>query len=207
MRLRSIIAGLSAAALMVATISPAFADDHGGHHRHGHSGYNNNDYSDCSRNYSNNRYNDYYSYNNGYYDSYGNDRKRRHDDDDDDDVGTAIGIGLGVVGLALLVGAISSDDEDKSHDDRQRHSNNRDGWYRSEVNHNSDGKWRNRDDFAYRSYQNNITQFSSNQCLETREYQTRIIVDGRNRDAYGASCLTRNGQWVQGPLQLVPEDR
>jgi surface antigen len=106
-----------------------------------------------------------------------------------------------------LVGAISSDDEDKSHDDRQRHRNNRDGWYRSEANHNGGGKWRNLDDFAYRSYQNNSTQFSENQCLETREYQTRITVGGRNREAYGTSCLMRSGQWVQGPTQLVPEDR
>jgi hypothetical protein len=201
MSVRSIVAGTSAAALAFATLSPAMADDHGEYHRHDHYGYDRDGYS--NRGYSNNRY----GYNNGYYDRYGNYRQYRRGDDN----GTALGIGLGVVGLALVLGAMSSGTKNKSRDDRQERRDDRydrDGWYRGAANRHDDGSWRNPDDdFAFRSYQRNSTQFSSNECLETREYQTRITVGGRNREAYGTSCLMRSGQWVQGPPQLVPEDR
>jgi hypothetical protein len=205
MSVRSIVAGLSAAALAVATISPAFADDHGRRHRHHSDSYGN-------RSYSNNHYNYGYRYNNGYsnkgyYDSYGNYRQYRRGDDN----GTALGIGLGVVGLALVLGAMSSGNKNKSRGDRQERRDDRydrDGWYRGDANRRDDDSWRNPDDdFAFRSYQGAVTQFSSNQCLETREYQTRITVSGRNREAYGTSCLMRSGQWVQGPPQLAPEGR
>jgi opacity protein-like surface antigen len=212
MSVRLIIAGLSAAALAVATISPALADDHRRHHHHGNNGYEHNSHG--NGHYSNNRHNNghnynngySYNYNNGYYDSYGNYRQHHRSNDN----GTALGVGLGIVGLAVVLGAMNSGNKNRSRDDRQERRDDRydrDGWYRGEANHNGDSNWRNPDDFAYRSYQGSTPQFSANQCLETREYQTRISVGGRSREAYGTSCLMRNGQWVQSPPQLVPEGR
>lgn len=194
MRKKFIVAGVSAAALVFATISPAFADDHGyRHHRGDHDRYDddydrNNDYYN-NHDDSDNRYN----YNNGY----GRYQKRKRSNDN----GTALGIGLGVVGLALVLGAMSSGNKNKNRN-QQRDSNS---WYRGDANRNEDGNWRNPDGNI--AYSGNYKQFSANDCLETREYQSRVTVGGRNREAYGTSCLMQSGQWVQGQPQLVPEGR
>ncbi len=42
-------------------------------------------------------------------------------------------------------------------------------------------------------------------CLQTREYQTRITVGGKEVDAYGTACLQPDGSWRHGPAMLVPQ--
>jgi hypothetical protein len=39
-------------------------------------------------------------------------------------------------------------------------------------------------------------------CLQTREYQTQIVIDGRAAPAYGTACLQADGSWkiVSGPF-------
>jgi len=41
-------------------------------------------------------------------------------------------------------------------------------------------------------------------CLQTREYQTRILVGGRFVDAYGTACLKPDGSWTHGPATVAP---
>jgi len=40
-------------------------------------------------------------------------------------------------------------------------------------------------------------------CLQEREYQTKVIVGGKQVDAYGTACLQPDGSWRRGPAQLV----
>lgn len=40
-------------------------------------------------------------------------------------------------------------------------------------------------------------------CLQEREYQTRINIDGRSVPAYGTACLQPDGTWRRGPAQLA----
>ena len=41
-------------------------------------------------------------------------------------------------------------------------------------------------------------------CLMIREYQTRIIIDGKEVEAYGDACMQPDGSWRRGPPKLVP---
>jgi hypothetical protein len=184
------IAGLSAAALILATLAPAVARDHddddGYHHGRRHHEFYNNGYG--------------YDQNNGnrsYYDSdYGRRDNRRRGGGDN---GTALGIGLGVVGLALALAATSGGNKNRQRLERRDENYESNGWYRGEA----DERWRNPDRST--AYTNELS--ANADCLQTREYQTQVTVGGRRREVYGTSCLTRGGQWLQGPAQLVPEDR
>jgi len=40
-------------------------------------------------------------------------------------------------------------------------------------------------------------------CLQEREYQTTIVVGGRNVPAYGTACLQPDGSWRRGAPQAV----
>ena len=40
-------------------------------------------------------------------------------------------------------------------------------------------------------------------CLQEREYQTTVIVGGKEVDAYGTACLQPDGSWRREPAQLV----
>ena len=40
-------------------------------------------------------------------------------------------------------------------------------------------------------------------CLQEREYQTRVIVGGREVDAYGTACLQPDGSWTRGPARVA----
>ena len=46
-------------------------------------------------------------------------------------------------------------------------------------------------------------QYSSSTCLQEREYQTTVVVGGRNVPAYGTACLQPDGSWRQGPAMLA----
>ena len=41
-------------------------------------------------------------------------------------------------------------------------------------------------------------------CMQTREYQTTIIVGGVERAAYGTACLMPDGAWMTGPATPEP---
>ena len=41
-------------------------------------------------------------------------------------------------------------------------------------------------------------------CLQAREYQTHVTINGREVDAYGIACLQPDGSWRQGPPRPVP---
>lgn len=40
-------------------------------------------------------------------------------------------------------------------------------------------------------------------CLQEREYQTRVMIGGRQVDAYGTACLQPDGSWRRGPAQVA----
>jgi len=42
-------------------------------------------------------------------------------------------------------------------------------------------------------------------CLQTREYTTRITIEGKEVEAYGTKCLRPDGSWSYGPAQPVPD--
>lgn len=44
-------------------------------------------------------------------------------------------------------------------------------------------------------------QYSVNSCLQEREYQTTVVVGGKNVPAYGTACLQPDGSWRHGPAQ------
>ena len=46
-------------------------------------------------------------------------------------------------------------------------------------------------------------QYTDNSCLQEREYQTTVMVGGKEVDAYGTACLQPAGSWSRGPAQLV----
>ncbi len=55
------------------------------------------------------------------------------------------------------------------------------------------------DDAAYRSR----PAATASTCLQEREYQTRVMVGGREVEAYGTACLQPDGSWRRGPAQPV----
>jgi len=58
--------------------------------------------------------------------------------------------------------------------------------------------------YEYDSYlQPPVQQGSAATCLQEREYQMKVIVGGREVDAYGTACLQPDGSWSRGPAQLV----
>lgn len=40
-------------------------------------------------------------------------------------------------------------------------------------------------------------------CLQEREYQTQVMIGGRQVDAYGTACLQPDGSWRRGPAQVA----
>jgi hypothetical protein len=58
-------------------------------------------------------------------------------------------------------------------------------------------------DYYDQSYQRNdypaTGSYSNSSCLQEREYQTTVIVGGRNVDAYGTACLQPDGSWKRNP--------
>ena len=40
-------------------------------------------------------------------------------------------------------------------------------------------------------------------CLQEREYQMKVIVGGKEADAYGTACLQPDGSWYRGPARVV----
>ena len=49
-------------------------------------------------------------------------------------------------------------------------------------------------------------EYGAVSCLQTREYTTTIIIEGREVEAYGTKCLRPDGSWSYGPAQPVPDN-
>ena len=43
-------------------------------------------------------------------------------------------------------------------------------------------------------------------CLQTREYTTTVVIEGKEVEAYGTKCLRPDGTWSYGPARPVPND-
>lgn len=103
----------------------------------------------------------------------------RHDDDDDENLLIGLVVG-GVLGYALNSaqhsGAYASGDR----------------YYpRAETN-------------AYPADEGSYSyDTAGGTCLQEREYQTTVVVGGRNVPAYGTACLQPDGSWKREPAQLV----
>lgn len=52
----------------------------------------------------------------------------------------------------------------------------------------------------YQSYQ---SYEPASTCLQEREYQMRVIVGGKESQAYGTACLQPDGSWYRGPANVV----
>ncbi len=46
---------------------------------------------------------------------------------------------------------------------------------------------------------------SPGRCLQEREYRTKVVIDGREVDAYGTACLQPDGSWRRGAAKQVPD--
>jgi len=53
------------------------------------------------------------------------------------------------------------------------------------------------------SYPAESPAYSDNTCLQEREYQTTVVVGGKNVPAYGTACLQPDGSWRRGPPQTA----
>ncbi|MDX1697104.1 MAG: hypothetical protein R3308_02410 [Thiohalobacterales bacterium] len=65
-----------------------------------------------------------------------------------------------------------------------------------------------RDDYSYdrNSYSQEVytpPPAYSGSCLQEREYQTTVIVGGREVDAYGTACLQPDGSWKRSPPRVA----
>jgi surface antigen len=125
-----------------------------------------------------------YGYNSDYY---RNGRRSKTDT-------VVLGVGLGVLGLAVAAAASG------------KSKNNRDRGEQSQSWTDPDGQYRSAQGYPEPAYDASLPAATSNgpDCLQTREYQTTIIVGGKREAAYGTACLQPDGSWRQGPPILEP---
>jgi hypothetical protein len=193
MVIKSIVASIGVMAISLASVSsvlvsPALARDWNGdwdqrhdrassYYRDAGNGWNQNQYRGHHDGYHNNEYGRYA--NNDHNDHGFRDRNNhdwRRDNRNDDDDDIGTAVGIGIGVLGLGLVLSALSSDDKSNAQP-----------------------------VYRRNQIRRTEFGSSDCIETREYQTRVTVGGRNREAFGTACLTRSGQWLQGPAQIAAE--
>lgn len=55
------------------------------------------------------------------------------------------------------------------------------------------------DNAAYRGNTSTVNTSGYGSCLQEREYQTTVVVGGREVDAYGTACLQPDGSWKRSP--------
>jgi len=211
--LSRIAAALSVSALVLASTGTAMAD--GGRHRGGvgmhigsghsggrHGGWNGSAWGHGSRgtgsygyNFGRGHYRGYGSYGPGYgYYGYGGRGYRHHRGGGGD---AALGVVLGIVGLAAIAAATSKDRDDD------------DVVYRRDEGYDREGTgWVNPDSqtSAPPARQGDQTAYNTDSCQQVREYQTQVVIGGKTRDAYGTACLQPDGSWKQFPAQLAPEN-
>lgn len=56
---------------------------------------------------------------------------------------------------------------------------------------------------AQPQYQNYPQYEPASTCLQEREYQMKVIVGGKEAQAYGTACLQPDGSWYRGPAKVV----
>ncbi len=96
--------------------------------------------------------------------------------DDDDDEKLLIGLVVGgILGYALNEGSHKGADD-------------YDAYY---------------DDSVYRGNTSTVNASVHGTCLQEREYQTTVVVGGREVDAYGTACLQPDGSWKRSPPQVA----
>jgi hypothetical protein len=59
------------------------------------------------------------------------------------------------------------------------------------------------DNSVYRGNTSTVNSPSHGTCLQEREYQTTVVVGGREVDAYGTACLQPDGSWKRSPPQVA----
>jgi hypothetical protein len=52
-------------------------------------------------------------------------------------------------------------------------------------------------------YQSYESTDSASTCLQEREYQMKVMVGGKEAQAYGTACLQPDGSWYRGPAKVV----
>ena len=177
--LRPIISLLAATAMVAVSAAPAMADGYD-HHGYDHHGYDHGGY--------------------GYGDGYGHGDYYGHHEHHDD-AGTAIAVGVGIIGLIAVASALSNQNR---HQQRVEHYPNNDtgpsgGWYNPDT---ASGPRYATNDRANNDRFNDGNSFDASSCVQTREYQTRVTIGGHTRDAYGTACLQADGSWLRGPLSV-----
>lgn len=179
---RSLIATVVALSLVGSgsALADRSRDRHSG--EYGHGGYQNKHYS-YNRHYSykkhyRNRYNRH-NYRGGYNNYYGGSYYRNGDDHGTEKLLGGLLVG-GLVGYAL------------------GNSNQQD--HRGYDSYPQSGTQRQAQPAIHTEYQRS----SAATCLQEREYQTTVIIGGREVDAYGTACLQPDGSWSRGSAKPVP---
>lgn len=182
MNIKSISGAVCAALLGVSAGLPAtaLADDHRGHYRdrdhHGHH------YERHHERHSKQHRRHWKKHRKHARERYRHHRRHDHyaynnyyQDDDDDHEKLLIGLVVGgILGYALNE---SADRDEPDYYSRNSYSQN---------NHSTVQTYRHND----------------GTCLQEREYQTTVIVGGREVDAYGTACLQPDGSWKRSPARL-----
>lgn len=112
--------------------------------------------------------------------------------------GLAVGI-LGV-GIGLLIGSAMANQQATRERVVVRESTPAGGWVNPDyppVNTAQNGGW------YQQTAQAPVEEAST--CLQTREYQTKITVGGKEVDAYGTACLQPDGDWQFGAPTPEPQ--
>jgi hypothetical protein len=147
----------------------------------------------------NNRYRSSWSggygsgFGNNYYSNYGYNGRGRNNWSSTDTV--VLGVGLGVLGLALATQSGSAKNRSTDYDN---HSwSNRDQVYRASppVGY---------EEPDYDPALPSAVNLVDSSCQQTREYQTTIKVGGETVRAYGTACLQPDGSWRKGPPTVEP---
>lgn len=126
---------------------------------------------------------------------YGGHKHHGHHKYDSGDVGLALGFGL-LFGT-VLGHAMSQPRHDYSYAPRHYPPPRRQGYYYEQYEQPG---------VVYREvvpyYRAAVPR---NRCLQEREYQTTVVIDGKEVEAYGTACLQADGSWRRGASKLAPE--
>ena len=160
----------------------ALADDDHRKYRGGHGHHDRYEHGHHKRHYKRHRKHHYkkhgkHHYKKHHYGHRGYGNHYYYDDDDDEDLLIGLVVG-GILGYAIN----SAQQRDDYSYDRNTYSYDR-NTYSQEVYTPPP---------AY-----------SGSCLQEREYQTTVIVGGREVDAYGTACLQPDGSWTRSPPRIA----